>query len=158
MTSSAAHDRRLAIHDSRARRGRSSCRRFPRFPHAGIQEQRRRARARRHRGDHELSVRAPQVGPGRGQARLERRPPPDAGTRDTQLVMLAALCQQIKAWRQAEKKSRASARARSISRSASSTPIRRSRRRTWRELLRANQPAGGADLLGASPGRGPRCA
>ena len=69
-------------------------------------------------------------------AKLARQiSPAQPSTRDSQLVMLAALCQQINAWQQAEKKAaRAAAGARPRPR-ACSMRISRSKRRTWASLL-----------------------
>ena len=46
----------------------------------------------------------PQVGPGRWLRWPKKPSPAKPSTRDTQLVMLAALCQQVNAWRVAEQK------------------------------------------------------
>ena len=124
----------------------SSCRPLPALPHAGLQRQRRRARARRDRRDHELLCPRSASGTGRLARWLERRRPPEPSTRDTQLVMLAALCQQVNAWRLAEKKADASspragprrARLRRLSEEAEGRPGR---------ALDADQPPGRRDLL-----------
>ena len=150
------HDRRRALHARARRSRRSSCHRSRRF-RARAARQPRRARAA-------STSKALADVPGRGSGsgtrapgssrRRQRRPKP--GTRDSQLVMLAAICQQIKSWRAAEKTAARGARAPRPGRARLRRLSGRSRRRIWPALLTQISRRVAQIYCGAPPGRGPR--
>jgi energy-coupling factor transporter ATP-binding protein EcfA2 len=107
-----AYDKRLSIHD-RARAVELELPPVPAIPHAGIKDS--------------IEALSPvEIEPilssvaeirkwDRAVVALARKAaPPAPSTRDSQLVMLAALCQQVNAWRLAEKKAARAARAQEL--------------------------------------------
>ena len=108
-----AYDKRLSIHD-RARAVELELPPVPAIPHAGIR-------------DSVEALSPVEIEPilssvaeirkwDRAVAALARKAaPPAPSTRDSQLVMLAALCQQVNAWRFAEKKAARASRAQDLS-------------------------------------------
>ena len=125
----AAHDKRLSLH-TRARARRLELPPLPALASDACRTASTRSRPSTSRRSRAIcpSIRKWDRAAGKLARKASASEP---STRDTQLVMLAALCQQIKAWRQAEKKSRASAARAQPRRHGSSTRIRRSRKKTW---------------------------
>ena len=78
-----------------------------------------------------------------------------AGTRDSQLLMLAALCEQIKTWRQAEKRAVRALRAFNLADRVFDA-YQTKQKEDLADPPHANQPPGGPNLCGVPPGREPR--
>ncbi len=148
----AAHAQRLAIHE-RARGMALELPPLPALPDAGSRTASTRSH-RRHRSDHEASGRNPQVGPGGGQARAKGAPA-EPSTRDTQLVMLAALCQQVNCLAAGGEEGRPARRALDLAERVFDA-YQRKQKEDLAELLKRDQPPRRPDLLGAPPGRGSR--
>ena len=107
-----AHDKRLSIHD-RARAVELELPPVPAIPHAAIKD---RVEALSPVEIEPILSSVAEIRKwDRAVAALARKAaPPAPSTRDSQLVMLAALCQQVNAWRQAEKRSARASRAQDL--------------------------------------------
>ena len=99
----AAHDKRALDSRSRARHG-ARVAAASRHPARRPQRQRRRARARRRSTRSRAQLSELRKWDRAAGTIARKASPAEPSTRDTQLVMLAALCQQVNAWRLAEKK------------------------------------------------------